>query len=651
MRRSHLFARLGCHSLEPRETPAAINFGAGFSADGLPGGLPAGYATGELLLTDGPHQAAAVWAPTPVDVRAFQTSFVFQPGVDDPATNGAKGDGLTFALVAAPPPAAGAAGAGLGYAGIADSVAVKFDLVDNAGEGLDSVGVFTSGASPTMPAANLDGSGVFLHSGHPLRADLAYDGAVLAVTLTDTVTPDRVWTGAFPVDIPAALGANTGYAGFTAGTGDLFARQTVRSWTYLETAADAGPAITSLTARHGSDIYSIGLKATVSDTAGAGGLSYTWEVVSVSPSGYSQVYPSSADPSAATAFVTGPGVYTFRLTVRDADGETASDEVTFNNDPRYITSLELTPAMATVPAGGTVQFTAVVRDQYGDPMPDVHPDLSVFGPGSITQSGLYTAPSDVSGYVSIQAQTVVGPSRYQMFIFKYATVQILSAQPPDPGLDFSGGFAGSNLINNGSAQVVGDRLRLTEGPFQAGSAYAAAPVNVGEFTARFEFQVGDAPDGRLGDGLALVFQNAGPNALGAAGGGLGYAGIEKSVALKFDLVDNAGEGAESVGLYLNGAAPTTPAQPLPGGVIHLHSGHVFRVDLRYVGGVLNYMVWDTVTGSGAGNSFSVDLPAAVGGPTAYVGFTAGTGELFAPIDILDWRYLPTDNWDPPPLPG
>jgi hypothetical protein len=176
-------------------------------------------------------------------------------------------------------------------------------------------------------------------------------------------------------------------------------------------------------------------------------------------------------------------------------------------------------------------------------------------------------------------------------------------------------------------------------------------VNVGEFTARFEFQVGDAPDGRLGDGLALVFQNAGPNALGAAGGGLGYAGIEKSVALKFDLVDNAGEGAESVGLYLNGAAPTTPAQPLPGGVIHLHSGHVFRVDLRYVGGVLNYMVWDTVTGSGAGNSFSVDLPAAVGGPTAYVGFTAGTGELFAPIDILDWRYLPTDNWDPPPLPG
>jgi hypothetical protein len=33
-----------------------------------------------------------------------------------------------------------------------------------------------------------------------------------------------------------------------------------------------------------------------------------------------------------------------------------------------------------------------------------------------------------------------------------------------------------------------------------------------------------------------------------------------------------------------------------------------------------------------------------------VGFTAGTGELFASIDVLDWKYGPTDNWDPGPLP-
>jgi hypothetical protein len=314
--------------------------------------------------------------------------------------------------------------------------------------------------------------------------------------------------------------------------------------------------------------------------------------------------------------------------------------------------MELTPQIATVPAGGSVQLTATVRDQYGEPMPGAYPSLTVFqGPGTITRSGWYTAPPDVSGSVAIQAQTVVGPSRYQNFIFKYATVRIESTRPPDPGLDFGGGFAGAELARNGSAQLAGDRLRLADGPFQAGSAFAPEPVDVRGFATRFEFQVGDAANGRYGDGLTFVLQNAGPGVVGAAGGGLGYEGIANSVAVKFDLVDNAGEGTDSVGVFTGGVAPTVPVQPFGSGVIHLHSGHVFRVDLTYARGNLAYMVWDTVTGSGSGGSFAVDLPAAVGGPTAYAGFTAGTGELFAPIDILDWKYVPTDNWNPSPLPG
>ena len=51
-------------------------------------------------------------------------------------------------------------------------------------------------------------------------------------------------------------------------------------------------------------------------------------------------------------------------------------------------------------------------------------------------------------------------------------------------------------------------------------------------------------------------------------------------------------------------------------------------------------LWDTVTGHEFARTYAVDIPAAVGGPTAYAGFTAGTGELFAPIDVLDWTYTP-----------
>jgi hypothetical protein len=641
-------ARLRCIQLERRDTPAVtvLDYGSGFTGADTFRGRPPGVPANELLLTDGPFQARSVWAPDRVAVGAFETSFVFRQEGDP----GRLGDGFTFALagndgsLGAP----GAAGAGLGYQGLADSVAVKFDLVDNAGEGGHSVGVFTGGAEPTVPAVRLDDSPIHLHAQHPIRADLVYDGAVLTVTLTDTTAPDQTWTHQFPVDIPAAVGGPTAYAGFTAGTGELFARQAIDSWTFAEV-GPAGPTITGLRAEHGTD-SSIRLSAVAAETGGSGGLTYTWEVVSVPSGGSPNIYPSSVDPAAAWSYPTATGIYTFRLTVRDADGRTATDQVSLNHDPRHIHDLELSPPSATVPAGGSVQLTAVVRDQYGEPMPGVRPDLYVIGPGTITPDGLYTAPPDISGYVTVEGRIPIDPSRYQMFVYRSVAVRIESTRPPDPGLEFAGGFAAADLAQNGSAQIVGDRLRLTDGPFQAGSAYAPAPVDVRGFVARFEFQVGDTADGRLGDGLALVFQNAGPTALGAGGGGLGYEGIGRSVALKFDLVDNAGEGGESVGVFLNGAAPTVPAQPVPGGFYSLHSGHVLRADLTYDGRTLQYTVWDTVTGSGSGSSFAVDIPAAVGGPTAYAGFTAGTGELFAPIDILDWKYVPTDNWNPIPLP-
>ena len=248
----------------------------------------------------------------------------------------------------------------------------------------------------------------------------------------------------------------------------------------------------------------------------------------------------------------------------------------------------------------------------------------------------------MSGDVAIQAETPIGPSRYQNFIFKYATVRIESTRPPEPPIEHGGGFAGADLLQNGSAHVVGDRLRLADGPFQAGSAFAPEPVDVRRFATRFNFQVGDAPDGSYGDGLTFVIQNAGPDVVGAAGGGLGYAGIPNSVAVKFDLVDNAGERIDTTGMYTNGAEPTVPAE---GSNALLHSGRVFRVDASYDGRNLSVLLTDTVTGNGRGWFYPVDLPAVAGGSHAYVGFTAGTGELFAPIDILDWKYASTDNWD------
>jgi hypothetical protein len=230
------FARLRCDELERRENPATVtvlDYEAGFAgADALRGRAP-GDTGGDLLLTDGPFQARAVWAPDRVPVGAFETSFVFRQEGEP----GRLGDGFTFAITSSDDNIGqpDTAGAGLGYQGIADSVAIKFDLVDNAGEGGQSVGVFTGGAEPTVPAVRLDDTPIHLHAQDPIRADIAYDGSVLTLTLTDTALPDHTWTHQFPVDIPAAVGGPTAYVGFTAGTGELSAPIDVLDWKYVPT--------------------------------------------------------------------------------------------------------------------------------------------------------------------------------------------------------------------------------------------------------------------------------------------------------------------------------------------------------------------------------------------------------------------------------
>jgi Legume lectin domain/Bacterial lectin len=638
------FARLRYDALEPRVTPAgtpAINFEAGFTADRIPGGMPGGYADGDLLLTDGPYQARAVFAPTRVDVRAFHTSFAFR--VD--GTAGPLGDGFTFALTGddtqAAQTAGGTAGGGLGYQGLTNSIAVKFDLVDNAGEGSNSVGVFTGGAPPTTPAVSLDGTGIDLHDGSAYRADIAYDGQTLTLTLTDLFDPARTWTHAFAVDIPTAVGSDAGYAGFTAGTAELFARQSVESWTYTEgpeAPANRPPVITGPARASWLSPGSVALSVDATDDGGPGNLTYAWEAVSA-PEGASPEIRPLVDTTSVAVTLNGAGPFTFRVTVTDAAGLTASSEVNYF-DPLSVTGFEVSAGTDTVRAGETVQFEALVPDASGTPQPLAPTWRVVSGPWTIDAAGRYTAPIDATGPVTVQAEApaMVGGHFFTRTV--EATVTVVGA------------FDGVDLTPNGSASVSDGQLRLVDGRHQAGSAFAPTPVDVRAFSTSFWFRVGQVPGFRYGDGLTFVLQNAGPAAVGAAGAGLGYQGLTESVAIKIDLVNNAGEGPQSIGLYTGGAAPTVPADPLPapppgpgdGGLV-LNTGHVFRADLTYAAGVLTLRLWDTATGHGFGRSYPVDIAAAVGGPTAYAGFAAGTGELFAPIDVLTWKYVSTDNWD------
>lgn len=216
-------------------------------------------------------------------------------------------------------------------------------------------------------------------------------------------------------------------------------------------------------------------------------------------------------------------------------------------------------------------------------------------------------------------------------------ILVLTLGPPP--IYFPGGFYQTPPVTlNGSASFNHQRLQITDGgTSEAGSAWANKLVNVQSFHTAFTFQVLN-PNA---DGFAFCLQNDGPNALGPLGGDLGYTGLAQSVCIKFDLYDNAGEGTNSTGLYVNGAAPQVPAIDLTPSGIDLHSGRVMNVTLSETpqSGLVLTIV-DPQTGARFVHVFNVNVASVIGSSTAYAGFTGGTGGLTCTTQIIGWVYGP-----------
>lgn len=242
----------GNYQIAPTGSPL-INFPSptGFSnAANLVQLVGYSYFTGSSIqLTDTANvmTVGAAWYAVPVNIQTFSTDFTLQFSSSN--TNGAYGLGTTFTIqnqpqttstspygyVSGGPTALGNSNTALGYGpvtpgtltgttgGLLNSVAVKFDLSDNA------TGLYTDGAPPTSPDVSI--KGVTLSSGHPLDVALSYDGTTLALTITDSVTSASFSTS-WTVDIPSTVGASTAYVGFTTSSGYFVANQVIQSWTY-----------------------------------------------------------------------------------------------------------------------------------------------------------------------------------------------------------------------------------------------------------------------------------------------------------------------------------------------------------------------------------------------------------------------------------
>jgi len=248
----------------------SINFSNGFAGGGM---NLLGYAKlngSSLELTDGGRgEAAAAWYQVEANIDSFVTDFSFQitPGTNPTA------DGFTFTMQGNNSTALGQSGSGLGFAGIPSSVAVKFDLYSNNGEGFDSTGLYLNGVTPTTPAVDMSNSGVDLHSGHTFHAHLTYDGTTLVLTLTDTTT-NAAFSTSWPVNIPTTVGGDAAYIGFTAATGGSTAIQNIQAWTY-SSGGGGTPTASTPTFSPAAGTYATAQTVTISDTTSGATIYYT----------------------------------------------------------------------------------------------------------------------------------------------------------------------------------------------------------------------------------------------------------------------------------------------------------------------------------------------------------------------------------------
>jgi hypothetical protein len=347
--------------------------------------------------------------------------------------------------------------------------------------------------------------------------------------------------------------------------------------------------------------------------------------------------PTAASTTYAGAFTVSSTSTVHAIAIATGFASSAVATATYTITPPAATPV-ISPGTGTYASAQSVTITDATTGSA------IH--YTTDGSAPTASSTTYTSAFTVSSTATVHAIAVASG-------FSASAVAVATLTIPSSGgtISFGSGFTGTGLAFNGSAAINGTRLRLTDtGANEAGSAWFTTPENIQKFTTDFTFQL-TTPNA---DGFAFVVQNAGTTAVGPSGGGLGYGpdnvtgasgstntAIAKSVALKFDLYNNAGEGTNSTGVYLNGASPTTPSTAVGGGA-NLHSGDIMKAHVTYDGTNLVLTITDMVTTAQTFTaSFPVNIPTAVGANTAYVGFTGGTGGATAVQEITTWSYSNT----------
>jgi alpha-L-arabinofuranosidase len=319
-----------------------------------------------------------------------------------------------------------------------------------------------------------------------------------------------------------------------------------------------------------------------------------------------------------------------------------SPTVPYNLPPYSMTVLSWTgPGTLTGPAQAAAPVFGLAAGTYSTPQSVTISDstqgaviyYTTDGSTPTTSSTQYTGPLTVGLSQTIRAIAVVPFYLNSPVVTATFTIQVQD-------VNYSGGFdvSQAQMVLNGTAQFSGSILQLTSATTAnaAGSAWYYLPANIQSFTNDFTFQM----QGANANGFTFTVQNQGTSAEGMWGLGLGYEYITPSVAITFDLWNSSGD---SIGIFTNGATPTTPSVDLSSTGINLHDSHAKAVHMVYDGANLVMTITDTVNNKSYTTTFPINLPGIIGQNAALVGFTGGTGGQTATQQILAWNFSSTGS--------
>lgn len=143
------------------------------------------------------------------------------------------------------------------------------------------------------------------------------------------------------------------------------------------------------------------------DDGGEEALTYQWKATG-SPEDASVGFSVNGTNPAKRVVVSldKPGTYAFSVTIKDSSGLAVESKTAVTVSPT-LASIDLSPSPTKAKAGQTLQLAGVAKDQFGAPLA-VQPALAwSVAPGgiggTISASGLYTAPGSAAGSDTIEA--------------------------------------------------------------------------------------------------------------------------------------------------------------------------------------------------------------------------------------------------------